>query len=152
VLLHLRYGYRSGTDDHLVLSLQGLQWGREGFLVDDWFVRSAPQPHVLFDVVTWLGAATGRLSAVYLLWWVLGLAVGGVATALLARAWTPRRPVVVSVSVAVAVVLVLGPQVALGSTTPAMPIALPHQLGGFLGYLTGALLLTRRPRAAAVAC
>ena len=150
VLLHLRYGYLSGTDDHLVLSLQGLQWARPGFLVDDWFVRSAPQPHVLFDVVTWAGAAIGHLSAVYLAWWLVGLLVGGVATALLARAWAPRH--VVLTSGAVCAVLALGPQVALGSTTPALPIALPHQLGGFLGYLTGVLLLTRRPRAAALAC
>jgi hypothetical protein len=149
-LLQLRYGYVAGTDDHQVLSLQGLQWARSGFLVDDWFVRSSPQPHVLFDVLTWAGARLGHLSAAYLAWWVLGLLVGGVATAVLARAWTPSHPVVASA--AVAVLLALGPKVVLGTTTPALPIALPHQLGGFLAYLTSALLLTRRPRAAAVAC
>jgi len=149
-LLQARYGYESGTDDHLVLSLQGLQWGRPGFLADDWFVRSAPQPHVLFDVVTWAGARSGHLSLVYLAWWLLGLAVGGIATALLARVWTPRRPLTATAAVAAA--LALGPKTMLGSTTPALPIALPHELGGFLAYLTGALLLTRRPRAAAVAC
>jgi hypothetical protein len=55
-------------------------------------------------------------------------------------------------SAGVALLLALGPQVVLGTTTPALPSALPHQLGGFLAYLTSALLLTRRPRAAALAC
>lgn len=148
-LLQFRYGYQSGTNDHFVLSLQGLQWGRRGFLVNDWFIASAPQPHVLFDLVTWAGAATDRLSEVYLAWWLLGLAVGGVATAVLAVAWTPRHPVVASA--VVGGLIVLGPQIVLGSTSPALPTALPHELGGFLAYLTGALLLTRRPRPAALA-
>jgi hypothetical protein len=148
-LLQLRYGYQSGTNDHLVLSLQGLQWGRRGFAVGDWFVASAPQPHVFFDVVTWAGAVTGRVAEVYFAWWLTGLVVGGIATAVLATAWTPRHPVVASA--AVALLIGLGPELVLGSTSPALPTALPHQLGGFLGYLTGALLLTRRPRPAAVA-
>jgi hypothetical protein len=149
VLLQLRYGYTAGTNDHLVLSLQGLQWAGHGVLVDDWFIRSAPQPHLLFDLVTWAGAASGQLSAAYLAWWLLGLIAGGAATAVLARAWTPRTQVL-SAAV-VAVVIGLGPEVALGSTTPALPTGLPHELGGFLAYLTAALLLTRRPAAAAVA-
>jgi hypothetical protein len=150
VLIQLRYSYQAGTNDHFVLSLQGLQWGRPGWLVDDWFVASAPQPHILFDLVTWAGAAGGRLAEVYLAWWLLGLLAGGAATAVLATAWAPSRPVLASA--AVAGLLGLSPEVALGSTTPALPTALPHQLGGFLAYLTGALLLTRRPRLAALAC
>lgn len=148
-LLQFRYGYQAGTNDHLVLSLQGLQWGVPGYLRNDWFIAAAPQPHVLFDVVTWVGAANGRLAEVYLAWWLAGLAVGGLATAVLARAWAPQRPVLASA--AVAALLGLGPQTVLGSTTPALPTALPHELGGFLGYLAAALLLTRRPRLAAVA-
>jgi hypothetical protein len=147
-LLQLRYSYQAGTNDHLVLSLQGLQWGIPGFLQDDWFVAAAPQPHILFDVATWAGAATGRLAEVYLAWWILGLVAGGAATAVLARAWTPRHPV--AVSAAVAALIGLGPETVLGSTTPALPTALPHELGGFGAYLAAALLLTRRPRAAAV--
>jgi hypothetical protein len=148
-LLQFRYGYQAGTNDHLVLSLQGLQWAIPGFLRSDWFIPAAPQPHVLFDVVTWAGAANGRLAEVYLAWWLLGLVVAAAATAVLARAWVPRRPVLASA--AVAALLGLGPQTVLGSTTPALPTALPHELGGFLGYLAAALLLTRRPRPAAVA-
>jgi hypothetical protein len=149
-LMQLRYGYQAGVEDHLVLSLQGLQWGHPGFLVNDWFIREAPQPHVLFDVVTWVGAVTGQLSVVYLIWWVVGLATGGAATAVLATRWAPRHPVLAAGGVAG--VLAVGPQAVLGSTTPALPFALPHEFGGFLAYLTGALLLTRRPRAAAIAC
>jgi hypothetical protein len=89
------------------------------------------------------------LREVYLIWWVLGLLVSGLATALLAAAWTPRQPVVGSL--AVTTLIGLGPLVVLGSTTPALATALPHERGGFLGYLTLVLLLTRRPRAAAVA-
>jgi hypothetical protein len=148
-LLQTRYGYQAGVNDHLVLSLQGLQWGRPGFAVGDWFIASAPQPHVFFDVVTYVGAITGHLAGIYAAWWVLGLVVGGAATAVLATAWTPRHPVVACA--VVAMLIGVGPELVLGSTTPALPTALPHQLGGFLGYLTSALLLTRRPRAAAVA-
>jgi hypothetical protein len=147
-ILQCRYGYQAGINDHLVLSLQGLQWGRPGFGAGDWFIASAPQPHVLFDVVTWAGAATGRLEGYYFAWWVIGLAVGGAATAVLAATWTPRHPVIASA--AVATIIGLGPELVLGSTSPALPTALPHELGGFLAYLFGALLLTRRPRAGAV--
>ena len=34
-LLQLRYSYSAGTNDQLVLSLQGLQWAGHGVLVDD---------------------------------------------------------------------------------------------------------------------
>lgn len=148
-LLQWRYGYQAGTNDHLVLSLQGLQWGLPGFLAGDWFVPSAPQPHVLFDVATWAGAASGHLTGVYLAWWLLGLAVGGVATAVLAREWTPQC--VVPASAVIATLIGLGPEIVLGSTSPALPTALPHQLGGFLAYLSAALILTRNPRGAAAA-
>jgi hypothetical protein len=148
-LLQWRYGYQAGTNDHLVLSLQGLQWGIPGYLANDWFVPAAPQPHVLFDLVTWAGAATGRLAEVYLAWWLLGIVVGGVATAVLAGAWAPDRRV--PASAAVALLMGLGPETVLGSTTSALPTALPHELGGFLAYLAAALLLTRRPRWAAAA-
>jgi hypothetical protein len=148
LILQCRYGYQAGMNDHLVLSLQGLQWGHPGWLVNDWFIKAAPQPHILFDVVTRAGASTGWLTGVYLAWWLMGLVVGGIATAVLARAWTPRHPVLASA--AVAALIGLGPEVVLGSTTPALPTALPHELGGFLAYLSAALLLTRRPRIAAV--
>jgi hypothetical protein len=98
-------------------------------------------------VVTLAGAVTGRLAAVYLVWWLLGLIVGGVATAVLAKAWTPRHPVLMSA--AVAALIGLGPEAVLGTTTPALPNALPHELGGFLAYLSAALLITRRQGAAA---
>jgi hypothetical protein len=148
-LLQLRFGYSAGTNDHLVLSLQGLQWAGHGALVDDWFIRSAPQPHILFDAFTWAGASTGHLSAFYLGWWLIGLTVGGSGTAVLAQAWTPRAPVLTSI--VIAAVIGLGPQVVLGTTTPALPTALPDELAGFLAYLSAALLLTRRPRGAAIA-
>jgi hypothetical protein len=54
-------------------------------------------------------------------------------------------------SAAVAVLMGLGPETVMGSTTAALPTALPHELGGFLAYLSAALLLTRRPRRAALA-
>ncbi|MDQ1288530.1 MAG: hypothetical protein QG622_2095 [Actinomycetota bacterium] len=146
-LLQVRYGYQAGINDHIVLSLQGFQWALPGFAVDDWFIASAPQPHVLFDVVTWAGAATGRIAEFYFAWWLLGIVVAGIATAVLATAWAPGHPV--RASAAVAVLIGLGPELILGSTSPALPTALPHELGGFLAYLTAALLLTRRPRAAA---
>jgi hypothetical protein len=147
-MLHWRYGYSAGFNDHLVLSPVGRQWANPDEFAGDWAVANAPQPHWLFDMVTWFGATIGHLGAVYLAYWLLGLAVFGVATTMLARRWAPAHPVVATV-----VVTVLGsitPWWLLGTGSPMLAIALPVVLAGFLIYLTVAALLTDRRRLAAV--
>lgn len=148
-VLHARYGYRAGGDDHMVLSPLGLHWADPGYFAGDWFIREAPQPHWLFDVVTWFGASIGQLAVVYFAYWVLSLLVFGYATAVLARAWAPRHP-----AVATGLVTLLAgvtPWWLLGTGSPLYPQALPVVLGGALLYLTLAALLTDRRVLAVVA-
>lgn len=142
LLLHLRYGYTAGTGDHLVLSALGLHWANPGEFAGDWVIENAPQPHWLFDVVTWLGSSTGTLDAVYFGYWVLGLLAFGFATALLARAWAPEHAW--SATAAVTVIGALTPWWLLGTGSPMLAIALPGVLSGFLIYLAVAALITGR--------
>ncbi len=148
LLLHLRYGYSAGTGDHLVLSALGLHWANPDDFAGDWVIENAPQPHWLFDVVTWVGASTGTLDAVYFGYWALGLLVFGAATAILARAWTPRHTW--QATAAVTVIGALTPWWLLGTGSPMLAIALPGVLSGFLLYLAVAALITARHWLAAV--
>jgi hypothetical protein len=145
-LLQARYGYQAGTGDHWVLSLKGISWADPTAFANDWFNTSAPQPHWLFDIVTWAGATIGHLGAVYFAYWVLALLVFGLATAILAERWAPQAPL--AATVGVSVLLPMGMLTLLGTTNPALAIAIPNTLGGFLAYLTLACVITRRDRAA----
>jgi hypothetical protein len=149
LLLHLRYIYMAGDRDHLVLSPMGMRWADPDAFAGDWALTNAPQPHWLFDVVTWVGASTGTLSAIYLLYWLAGLAAFGVATTMLARAWTPQASWVSVISVTV--VAAIAPLYVLGSGAHLFATALPNGLGGCLLYLCAAALLLGRHRLAAVA-
>jgi hypothetical protein len=94
LLLHMRWGYSAGGMDHLVLSPLGLHWYRPDWFANDWIFANAPQPHWLFDVITWLSAEVGGLKGVavaYLLYWMLSVTAFGLATAILAKAWAPAH-------------------------------------------------------------
>ncbi|PRY45835.1 hypothetical protein [Umezawaea tangerina] len=149
LLLHMRYGYTAGTGDHLVLSALGMHWANPDLFGDDWVIANAPQPHWLFDVVTWAGTATGTLEAVYFGYWVLGLLVFGFATALLARAWAPRHTWLATI--AVSAIGAVTPWWLLGTGSPMLAIALPGVLAGFLIYLAVAALVTEHHVVAAIA-
>lgn len=149
VLLHLRYVYMAGDRDHLVLSPMGMRWADPDAFAGDWALSNAPQPHWLFDVVTWVGASTGTLSAIYLLYWLASLAAFGVATTMLARAWTPQASWLSVLSVTV--VAAIAPLYVLGSGAHLFATALPNGLGGCLLYLCAGALLLGRHRLAAVA-
>ncbi|WNV91376.1 hypothetical protein [Umezawaea sp. Da 62-37] len=148
-LLHMRYGYTAGTGDHLVLSALGMHWADPALFGNDWVIANAPQPHWLFDVVTWAGTSTGTLDAVYFGYWVLGLLVFGFATALLARAWAPKHSL--WATIAVSGIGAVTPWWLLGTGSPMLAIALPGVLAGFLIYLAVAALITERHVLAAVA-
>jgi hypothetical protein len=148
VLLQLRYGYSAGAGDHFVLSPTGVQWADPTQFQGDWAVAAAPQPHISFDVLTWLGASTGTLSALYLLYWVAGLLVFGYATAVVVSRWVPRLTVLAPVVVATWVGLF--PDLLLGTGTPALAIALPGCVAGFQVYLVIVALLEERDTLAAV--
>jgi len=143
--IQFAYGYSSGLNDHSVLSLHGLQMADPTKFVNDWFMNSAPQPHWLFDLVTYVGVVTNSLSISYFLYWLTGLIVFGYATAILARRWTPQYPMAATLSVTVIIALLPWNVVGTGSTMIAQ--ALPTVLAGHLVYLGLALLLTERYRA-----
>ncbi len=142
VLMHMRWGYNAGDNDHLVLSPVGMRWANPDWFKNDWTVDNAPQPHWLFDIVTFLGVKLGSVAAVYFAYWVISLVVFGAATTMMARAWAGRHPwLAVLLVTAIAAIT---PQWLLGTGSPLLAIALPGVLSGFLIYLaTGALLIGR---------
>jgi hypothetical protein len=144
VMVHLRYGYQAGGGDHLRFSPEGLRWAHPDWFAGDWALANAPHPYLLFDVVTWVGAGTGLLSAAYLLFWLAAMMIVGAATTLLAHAWAPRHTW--SAVLLVTVVLGVLPPALLGVATPLQAAALPSVLGGALVYLGAAALLTGRDR------
>jgi hypothetical protein len=149
LLSHMRYTYMAGDRDHLVLSPMGMRWADPDAFAGDWTLANAPQPHWLFDIITWIGASTGTLGAIYLLYWLAGMFAFGVATTLLARTWTPRASWVAVL--AVTFIAAIGPLYVLGSGVHLYAVALPNGLGGCLLYLCAAALLVGRHRLAAVA-
>jgi hypothetical protein len=148
-LLHLRYAYLAGDRDQLVLSPLGLSWAEPEWFVGDWAIANAPQPHYLFDYLTWLGATTGALGALYLIYWFVAMAVFGIATSLLARVWAPRHQWLAVTTVTV--IASVTPLSLYGSGGTLYATALPVVLGGALVYLTVAGLLTGDHRIAAFA-
>lgn len=135
-------GYSAGLNDHSVLSLVGIQWSDPSKFVNDWFIESAPQPHWLFDVVTYIGATTGTISWLYFLYWCFGLVAFGFATLLLARQWVPTYSFVAALSVTL--IISQTPWNVVGSGSIMIAQALPTVLAGQIMYLTLALLLTGR--------
>src|SRR5918999_1265279 len=61
VALLFRYGYSFMLFDQTVYSLRGIALADPSAYRFDWFTRTVPQPHWLFDAITYLGALlTGR--------------------------------------------------------------------------------------------
>ena len=144
--MHLRYDYRFLSGDQTVLSIKGISWADPSAFRGDWFNRSAPQPHWFFDVWTFLGERLGVLAGLYLLWYLVSIAIFGFATALLAEAWLPKNRRLLAL--AVGPLVALGPIWILGTATPLLASALPHVLGGCLAYLALAAIIARSPRLA----
>jgi hypothetical protein len=142
----LRYGYQFGFMDQTVLSPRGIAQADPGAHANDWFARSVPQPHWLFDAVTWAGERLGALPWVYLAYWLAGLLAFGVAAVWLTERFLPGRPWLASL---LGPLVVLGPEKVLGSTTPLLGLAIPHMLGGCLAFMALSGLVTGRWRAAA---
>ncbi|MDQ1501459.1 MAG: hypothetical protein QOI86_4799, partial [Actinomycetota bacterium] len=144
----VRFGYGFGMEDQAVIALKGVARADPAAFVGDWFTHHVPQPHWLFDLVTFIGERLGVLPLVYLAWWAASLLAFGLASVWLSRRFIPERP---WLALLVGPVLALGPQTALGSGTALWGFALPQGLGACLGFLTVAALVTGRWRAAVVA-
>ena len=142
-LLHLRYGYVAGDGSQLTLSVPGSSGRIPGWFAGDWAAAHAQRPAWTFDLLTWLGAATGSLGGVYLVYWLGALAVFGAATALLARAWAPR--VAWPTAGLVATIAALMPGVVFSTPSPLIAAATPAVLAGMLLYLSVAAALLQRP-------
>lgn len=149
IAAQVRLGYTFGLTDQAVLMVKGISLADPSAYVNDWFNDSSPQPHWSFDLLTALGEKIHALPVMYLLYYVAALVVFGIATALLARRWLPSHAQ--WLVALVGPLMVFGPLSPLGSTTPIVPMALPHVLGGCLAYLAIALILLDRPVGAAVA-
>ena len=134
------FGYSAGLNDHLVLSLVGLQWSDPTKFVNDWFISSAPQPHWFFDLITFAGAETNSISWLYFAYWCSGLIAFGFATMLLAKKWAPAQPFIAAL--AMTAIISQTPWNVVGSGSTMIAQALPTVLAGQLMYLTLALLLT----------
>lgn len=146
---HMRLGYSYGFGDQAVLMVKGISIADHTAYVNDWFNDSSPQPHWSFDLVTAFGQKIHALPAVYLVYFLASAIVFGTASVLLARRWLPRRAW--WLSILIGPLVVLGPISPLGSTTPILPIAIPHVLGGCLAYLAIVLILIDRPIGASIA-
>ena len=144
----LRSGYSFGLYDQTVYSLRGIALADPSAYASDWFARSVPQPHWLFDAITFLGARFGILPAVYLVYWLAGIAVFGLASVWLIDRFVPGRR---ALSLALGPLVAIGPAAVLGSTTPLLWFANPHMLGGCLACLALAGVLAGHWRAAALA-
>src|SRR5438552_6093798 len=83
-----RWGYSFGYFDQTVLSVRGIALA-DHTLRSDWFAQSVPQPHWLFDVVTFVGERLGLLSWVYLAYWLAGIAVFAVAAVWIGERFLP---------------------------------------------------------------
>lgn len=148
IALLFRYGYSFGLFDQTVYSLRGIALADPNAFRHDWFARTVPQPHWLFDAVTYAGARLGVLPAVYLAYWLAGIVAFAVGAVWLTRRFLPDRPALAAV---LGPLLVLGPEKILGSTTPLLWFADPHMLGGCLAFLALVALLTDRWNVAVVA-
>ena len=143
-----RWGYSFGDEDQVVLSLKGIAHADPTAYANDWFTQSVPQPHWLFDGVTYVGERVGVLPLAYLAWWVAGLVAFGFGAAWLTRRYLPGQP---WMALLVGPTLVLGQSTALGSSSALYGLALPGALGACLGFLTLAALVTGRWRTAGIA-
>lgn len=143
-----RHGYSFGQFDQTVYALRGIALADPSAFRYDWFARTVPQPHWLFDVITFLGARLGILPGVYLAYWLAGVVAFSVGSVWLARRFLPDRT---ALAAALGPIVVLGPTAVLGSTTPLLWFANPHMLGGCLAFLCLCGLLTERWRAASLA-
>lgn len=137
--LQLRYGYRAGVDDQLVLSPKGIQMAKPGAFVNDYFLQNAPQPHIAFDAVTYFGERTGLLGFTYLAYWLIALLALSAAISLMILKLGKTH--FIGTTTLAVVFLVLAPISFLGTTTPALARAIPHVMGGSLALLTISLLV-----------
>lgn len=145
----LTSGYGFGYGEQMLLSVKGISWADPNAFVGDWFNNYAPQPHVLFDVITYFGEKIHFLAGIYFMYYITCCFVFALATSLLAEKWLPQN--LKYLQHLVNVLCVVGPYFLLGTFLTIHLQAVPNMAGGCMAYLSIALLLTRRDNWSALA-
>lgn len=130
-------GYVAGTGDHLVLSALGVAKANPGTLENDYFLWNSPQPHWAFDLFTEWSARAGVLSAGYFIYWSLAVIALAAGLYFTATAFEFRHKWLGALLAGL--LITLGP-LSIGTTTVAVPIAIPHMLGAALVVLVTGLV------------
>lgn len=129
-----------------MLSIKGISWADKNAFVGDWFNNQAPQPHVLFDVITFFGEKMNFLAATYFLYYLASCFVFAVGTAILAETWLPKK--LQFLQHIVNVLVVTGPVFLLGTFLTIHFQAVPNMAGACLVYLAVACLITNKEKEA----
>ena len=135
-------GYSFGYGEQMLLSVKGISWADPNAFVGDWFNDQAPQPHIVFDAITYFGEKIQFLAGVYFLYFIASCFTFALATALLAEQWLTQR--LQYLQHFVNVLCVVGPVFLLGTFLTIHFQAVPNMAGGCLAYLAVACLITRR--------
>lgn len=139
-------GYQFGYGEQVILSLKGLDWIDRTNWQNDWFVHNAPQPHVFFDFVTFLGNSVSALPVIYFIYYLISLYLFALATSVLWRK-LPLDFLKKSPSYSqhiINIFAVIGPSFVLGTYLTITNQALPNMLGGAFSYLIISLLLVNK--------
>lgn len=135
-------GYSFGYGEQMLLSVKGISWADPNAFVGDWFNDQAPQPHIVFDAITYFGEKIQFLAGIYFLYFIASCFAFALATALLADQWLNQR--LQYLQHLVNVLCVVGPVFLLGTFLTIHFQAVPNMAGGCLAYLAISSLITRR--------
>lgn len=135
-------GYLVGYYEQSLLSIHGIALADRTAFVGDWFNLNAPQPHVFFDLVTFLGEKLQILDGMYFLYYIASCTMFAIGNALLARHWLPDR--LQWMQHIVTILATIGPSFSLGTFLTIHTEAVPNMAGACAAYLGLALLITRR--------
>jgi hypothetical protein len=91
VALQLRWGYRFGVADQVVLLPKGIHRADPSSFADDWFVGRVAQPHWAFEQIVALGERAGALPAVMAAYYLASIAAFGLGCALAVNRLPTRR-------------------------------------------------------------
>ena len=148
-LVFLTSGYSFGYGEQMLLSVKGISWADPNAFRGDWFNNHAPQPHVLFDLITYLGEKIHFLDGVYFLYYLASCFLFAAGTAILADRWLSDR--FKYLQHLVNALSVIGPYFVLGTFLNIHQQAVPNMAGGCIAYFAIACLLTQRDSWAAIA-
>ena len=135
-------GYLVGYYEQTLLSVHGISLADKTAFVGDWFNMNAPQPHMFFDLVTYVGEKLQFLDGIYFLYYLASCTMFALGTAFLARHWLPER--LQWMQHLVNLLATIGPSFSLGTFLAIHMEAVPNMAGACAAYLGLACLITRR--------